>query len=107
MQGKDFNEPLCGCTNDWTSCLIGSCVPCGLVYLQAKAVDTVTNDGMLVPCLLNFIACIGWAINRGKIRERFEYQGNFCGDCILHYFCHCCATLQEYREVQNRLVHQH
>ena len=105
MQKRDFNEALCGCTNDWTSCLIGTFVPCGLCYLQAKAVDIVTQDGMCIPILLQFLGSIGWAINRGKIRGRYDYDGNFCVDCLIHQFCHCCATLQEYREVQARESH--
>ena len=98
---RDFNEPLFGCFKDIPLCLIASCVPCGLCYLQAKAVDTVTNDGMAIPCLLIYFAgCLGAAVNRGKVREVLKYDGSFCGDCCLHCFCSCCAVLQEYREVQ-------
>ena len=97
---KDFNEPLCGCFNDCSSCLIGFCVPCGICYLQAKAVSDATGDGMGTPCLLRGLCCIGAALNRGKIRSHFEYDGSFLGDCFIHWFCTFCASLQEYREVQ-------
>lgn len=98
----DFNEPLCGCFKDINSCLLVTFVPCGLCYLQAKAVDNVTHDGMAVPCMLIYFAgCLGAAVNRGKVREAFGYNGSFCGDCCLHCFCSCCAVLQEYREVTN------
>ena len=96
---------MCGCCNDMGSCLIASCVPFGLCYLQAKAVDEATGDGMGVPCLLWALGCIGAAINRGKIRSQFEYEGSFIGDCFVHWFCTCCATLQEYREVKSKRTH--
>ena len=102
---KDFNEPLCGCCNDAGSCLIATCVPCGLCYLQARAVSDATGDGMGVPCLLWGLGCIGAAINRGKIRSHFDYDGSFIGDLFLHWFCSCCAVLQEYREVKKSGKH--
>jgi len=94
-----FDEPLCGCFSDWTSCLIVTFVPFGDSIGQAMAVDNARSQGLIVPCLLSsFLLCIGGAINRAKVREAYEIQGNFCGDCCIHLWCRPCAICQEYRQ---------
>ena len=100
---SNFNEDLFGCMVDMSVCLWGTCVPCGAQCLQAKAVDKATGQGPLVPCLLvTCCSCIGGAINRGKIRERYGIEGSFVNDCVIWWICGCCAACQEYRETKKR-----
>mmetsp|Transcript_1079 Transcript_1079/g.2635 ORF Transcript_1079/g.2635 Transcript_1079/m.2635 type:complete len:106 (+) Transcript_1079:4754-5071(+) len=99
----DFEEPLFGCFSDLFSCLVTSCVPFGSCYIQASAVTKATEEGMLVPFLLPCcFACVGGALNRGKIRDKYKYAGSFILDCVLHWFLTCCAVTQEYREVNRQ-----
>lgn len=98
-----FDEALCGCLSELCSCLVAWCVPGGYCFLQAKAVDIATQEGMVVPYILPcLLGCIGGAINRGKIREVYKIDGNFVTDCLLHFLCTLCAVTQEYREVNHR-----
>ena len=97
---SNFNEDLFGCFSDLKVCLAGWCLPC---CVQAVAVDKATGTGALIPCLfVCFLGCIGGAINRGKIRERFGIEGSFIVDCLLWWCCAECSACQEYREVRNK-----
>ena len=104
----EFEEPLCGCLSDMTTCLVAFCLPCGVCCLQAKAVDMSTNEGFAGPCLLlvltyHFgVGCIGGAINRMKIKSQFSIKGEFLNECLIWWFCCPCAATQEYREVRKR-----
>ena len=98
-----FQEDLFGCFSDIGSCLWGCLVPCGVVCLQAKAVDKITGNGMVVPCLLLLcLSCIGGAINRGTIRTKLGYKADFLCDCLIWCLCGPCAGCQEYREAKTR-----
>ena len=68
---KGWTEGLFGCTNDITSCLITWCLPGGLCFIQAKAVDKATQQGMFVPyCLVCCLGVLGGALNRETIRNK-------------------------------------
>ena len=98
----DFNEELFGCFSDFVVCL-WSFVPGGICCIQAKAVDKALGEGAIIPYLFPaFLLCIGGALNRGKIRVRYSLEGSFPGDCCLWTFCACCASIQEYKEVNKR-----
>ena len=78
-----FDEELCGCRSDIQSCLIGM-IPGGEFCLQAAAINKIFKDGWAVPYLLDcFLLCIGGALNRGKIRNRFGIEGSFTKDCLI------------------------
>jgi Cys-rich protein (TIGR01571 family) len=99
----DFEQPLFGCLSDLFSCLIVSFIPGGICFIQASAVNRATGEGMVIPFILPCLAaCIGAAINRGKLRDHYKLNGSFVIDCLLHWFCSCCAVTQEYREVNTR-----
>ena len=98
-----FNEDLCGCFSDLTTLLWGCCVPGGILCMQGLAVDRATGQGCAIPYLLVCLcACIGGAINRGKIRDNYGIAGSFINDCLIWWCCAPCAACQEYREVQRR-----
>ena len=98
-----FNESLCSCMEDMPSCLMGSCIPGGCCCLQASAVNKATQKGSCVPYLcVCCLLCIGGAINRGNIRQRYSYDGSFINDCCIWLFCFACAGCQEYRETKRK-----
>jgi len=98
----EFEEPFCGCFNDVPVCLIACCIPGGACYFEAVAVDTVTQEGLVIPFLLPCcLSCIGGAINRGKIRDHYKIDGSFVSDLVLS-ICYLCSATQEYREMKKR-----
>lgn len=103
---EHFGESLCGCAENAGVCLFVCCVPGGGCCVQAKAVDIVKKDGMIVPYLLIcFLACFGAAINRGTIRHKLNIKGSYLNDCLIHWCCGLCAVCQEYREVKGKHKH--
>ena len=99
----NFNEDLFGCFSDLKLCLLACCVPGGVCCLQAEAVYKAYGQSRFVPYLFPFcLACIGGAVNRGKIRERYSLEGSFIVDCLLWWIVPVCASLQEYKEVKSR-----
>ena len=100
----EFHETLFGCASDMTSCLIGLCVPCGIVCLQAQAVKTATGDDSAIGpyCIGLCLGAIGGAINRGTIRRSLNMSGSFIGDCCTWCFCPACSACQEFRETKKR-----
>lgn len=100
---SNFNEDLLGCFSNFKVCFIGWCCPGGICLLQADAVNLANGNGVLVPYLFVYcFGCIGGAINRGKIRDRYNIEGAFWKDCLIWWICPGCAACQEYREVKNR-----
>lgn len=98
-----MDEALFGCFEDWTSCLVVSCVPCGAPIMQALAVDKAQGKGFLIPLLLvAFVGCIGGALNRAQVRTAYNVEGNFIGDCCVHLWCAPCAICQEYRQANRK-----
>jgi Cys-rich protein (TIGR01571 family) len=103
-----FHEELFGCFSNVPVCLWGTFVPAGALCIQASAVNKANNQGAIVPYLLvACLACIGGAVNRGKIRDHFSIEGGFVGDMFIWWFCAPCAACQEYREVLSRHHHGH
>jgi Cys-rich protein (TIGR01571 family) len=103
MAKLNFDEPLCGCFQEWNSCLIVTFVPFGMSAIQAIAVDKAQGKGLVVPFLLSAcIGPIGAAINRDQVRQAYSIEGNFCGGCCIHLWCGPCAVCQEYRQARRK-----
>lgn len=103
LKQTEFDQPLFGCSSDIKSCLIVACLPCGGAIAQGLAVKNATGEGFIVPyCMTILLACIGAAINRGQIRNKYNLEGGFINDFCYHMWCHHCASCQEYREVNVR-----
>mmetsp|Transcript_32944 Transcript_32944/g.57741 ORF Transcript_32944/g.57741 Transcript_32944/m.57741 type:complete len:118 (-) Transcript_32944:342-695(-) len=98
-----FQEGLCTCYNDTFSCIC-VLVPFGVCFLQSKAIALLhQNDAYCLPFLRPLICCCyGAAWNRHEVREEIKIEGDYCSDLLVHMFCPCCATTQEYREVKRR-----
>jgi len=57
----------------------------------------------MVPCLLYILCrCCYAPYQRGKIRDTYNIEGSFIGDCCTHICCAGCAILQESFEVNER-----
>lgn len=101
-----FEKELFGCTKDCGLCYYVMCVPCSHCFVQAKAVDMARDKGMLLPyCIIFWLGCIGGAINRTSIREKFDVKGNFFTDCLVWCCFPQCAVCQEYREAKSKRHH--
>lgn len=95
-----WNAEFCGCLKSVPACCMVGPTLQGLTIFQmgqGKEGSGVKN------CLLaQFTCCIGSALNRGKVRERYDIPGSFITDCLLYMCCGICMGTQEYREVQLR-----
>ncbi|CAG9329920.1 unnamed protein product [Blepharisma stoltei] len=98
-----WEEPLFGCFRDCCSCIIISLCPMAYCVYQGISVKKATGESCLCACCYSAVlCCIGAAINRGKIRDRYLINGSCFSDCLLHCLCGPCAACQEYREVNVR-----
>lgn len=98
-----FQESLCGCVNDIFSCYIAVCCPGGLCYLSARAASESAKQSLcpyfsLAVCC----CCLGSAYNRVVVRRKYNYEGSYWHDLMLHCCCPVCAVTQEYREVMKK-----
>jgi Cys-rich protein (TIGR01571 family) len=106
-----FQESLCGCFSNIPICLIVTFVPFGSCAVQAIAHDHATKEGIMAPLIPIILTgcigccCLGFAMNRGKIRIKYNLNGATCDDICTHYCCSPCAVCQEYREVKKRMKH--
>lgn len=41
-------------------------------------------------------------MKRTELRRQFNIKGNGCEDCLVSYFCHCCAIGQMDTELKQR-----
>ncbi|KAF3178092.1 hypothetical protein TWF106_011165 [Orbilia oligospora] len=101
-----------GCCEDSDKCCIGCCCPCvayGEVHhkMRNKRV-TDYNRCCNGPCwgFCGLMICgaqwIMGMMQRGEARRKYNMKGSGCGDCMRHFFCGCCALIQENREVETR-----
>mmetsp|Transcript_4493 Transcript_4493/g.8663 ORF Transcript_4493/g.8663 Transcript_4493/m.8663 type:complete len:126 (-) Transcript_4493:177-554(-) len=106
-QVKNWQASLFGCFDNAVMCLFAWCVPCGGVCMQAldaKLSNTKDTNAAVMACVCAWcLSCIGAGYNRSKLREIYGISGNFFIDCILHWFCGCCAVTQEWQEVMFRV----
>ncbi|KAK3600304.1 hypothetical protein CHS0354_017478 [Potamilus streckersoni] len=95
----EWSNGLFGCFGDCGTCIITYFLPCITAGKNAEAV----GEGC---CLYGFLSLLGpigiWsrAKIRGKVRESKGVDGDFCMDCLLHWFCGLCALVQEARELK-------
>eukprot|EP00455_Lapot_gusevi_P049681 TRINITY_DN708_c0_g1_i3.p1 TRINITY_DN708_c0_g1~~TRINITY_DN708_c0_g1_i3.p1 ORF type:complete len:212 (+),score=61.85 TRINITY_DN708_c0_g1_i3:539-1174(+) len=117
QQLKGWNTGVCDCFADWETCLCTTC--CG-VSMTAFVYNRTGMGGFVVLSLIFYawltivtlgsyfnggvivILIIGWIFRtyfRAQLRKKYNLQGDLCCDCLLHFFCSCCATAQEARQV--------
>ena len=96
----NWRSSLFDCYSDCFSCWVtGNISAC----LQGESVQIAIGGGCAGPAILaQLLCCIGGAMNRSKIRERFNIPGSCIEDCLCMWCCGLCATCQMYREAKSR-----
>ena len=100
----DWPKNLCGCCRS-IRIFIVSCLICGRSCLSSRIAREIQGDKtskryvsgafLLSACL----CCIGDAINRSRIRRKYEIGGRCLCDCLTHMIFPWCAITQEWRQV--------
>ncbi|TVY27993.1 Protein plant cadmium resistance 7-like [Lachnellula hyalina] len=107
-------------TGDDNLCLKGFCCPC-FVFGKTQArirdpslasYERVNNDCLLWCgancCQASWITTADWHrlrvhsltfLKRSEIRSAYNIQGDHMIDCLSSAFCHCCALIQQEKEV--------
>jgi len=60
---------------------------------QAEIMEIISMSGVIY-----FIVIL--TKTRMVFRSKYKISGNCCTDCLVSYFCTCCATLQMYRHMK-------
>ncbi|XP_046333415.1 protein PLANT CADMIUM RESISTANCE 2-like [Haliotis rufescens] len=94
----EWSNGLFGCFNDCGLCIITYFVPC---YTAGKIAEKTGESCCTYGCLsiLGPIGIYTRAKTRAKVRESKGIEGEFCNDCIMHWFCGICSIIQEAQEV--------
>jgi Cys-rich protein (TIGR01571 family) len=100
----DWPKNICGCCRNIR--IFGvSCLICGQICLSARIAgeiqkDKTSNSYAISAFLLSAcLCCVGSAINRSRIRRKYEIGGCCLCDCLTHMFLPWCAITQEWRQV--------
>ncbi|CAO2825447.1 unnamed protein product [Amaranthus hypochondriacus] len=107
----EFTTGLCDCCNDCSGCCLAFCCPCVSFGRMAEILDqgsvSCCTAGTFYLILATFVG-FQWLYTctyRGKMKALFGFPKSTCDDCCAHFFCHCCALAQEYRELKHRGYH--
>ncbi|WOK94325.1 hypothetical protein Cni_G03027 [Canna indica] len=107
--GKPWTTGLFDCgRNETTNVTLTTCCPCVTFGQIAEILDegnTRCTVASLMYALLVPALCTCWILganNRQQLRQKYNLVQAPAEDCILHFFCPCCALCQEFRELQNR-----
>ncbi len=73
------------------------CGACQLAYQKAAVEEHECGLGDLIPVCC-FPLCCAVSI-RGKIREKYGFEGGFCGDLLTIMYCGLCALSQQTRQL--------
>lgn len=77
-------------------CIKAFCCP---FCFQAKTIEMAFGDDVWITfCLICVKGSFGFALNRNRIREKYQIQGNLCGDCW-DSSTYCCSLMQERKEI--------
>jgi Cys-rich protein (TIGR01571 family) len=103
----DWNKGLFTCFDDLELCCFTFCCHC---FQYAKVSEKFNQNeywsncliytavaAFLTPCLPIFMGKF-----REDIRAKYQLPGSFGEDCCTHCLCHCCALIQETKEVELR-----
>jgi len=99
--GGDWETGLCDCFSDCKVCFVTwLCMPCQIAYQKAAVEEHPCGCGDLIVAWLCTFCC---AVSvRGKIREKYGFEGSCCVDFLTVAFCALCAVTQHTRQLQAR-----
>ncbi|KAI8805011.1 PLAC8 family-domain-containing protein [Cladochytrium replicatum] len=106
FQANQFNASLLGCLADPQKSIIACCCPC--VQFARNAEQLAGDDKCLRYFAYYCLAGVGlgwiWRVN---LREKHGIDGTVTADFCIHCCCHCCALVQEGRELETRASIKH
>lgn len=73
------------------------CGPCQLAYQKAAVEEHECGLGDLIPILCCGFCC--FVSVRGKIREKYGFEGSLIGDILTIMCCGLCALSQQTRQL--------
>ena len=97
---SQWQNGLCNCCKDPCCCIL-QIIPGALCYTWSTSlVKQDPNKSCIVEALKAFICCS--PCQRGSVREGYNIEGSFCGDCCTMCCCGACGVMQVYNEVNDR-----
>lgn len=115
-KSHSWNDPLCACTGDVSTCLTGLVCPC-ILYgrtsyrLSQKSAkkdptDMLGHSAANGHCMAMGLSCGLWwlfpMLQRTRIRHAYKLGGSFGSDLLRGCCCCCCVAVQNEREVRSR-----
>ncbi|KAH8758006.1 hypothetical protein F5883DRAFT_155121, partial [Diaporthe sp. PMI_573] len=108
-----WKEGLLGCCSPISLCCEGCWCPC---IVLGRTIHRMNNKGNMqeyyccnvdcgILCALHALGGCGWIYQswrRGQIRKEYHIGGTSCSDCVASLCCHCCAIIQQEKEVKAR-----
>lgn len=98
-----WNTKLCDCGKDmgsWCLALWCPCIQWGMN--QNKFRGNNTCGCCCAYCVLGPLSFILGGVRRDDMRDKYDIEGDACGDVCAHLFCTSCAIAQEARELTHR-----
>mmetsp|Transcript_76060 Transcript_76060/g.204083 ORF Transcript_76060/g.204083 Transcript_76060/m.204083 type:complete len:165 (+) Transcript_76060:39-533(+) len=97
-----WKSGLCSCCTlpgGTEACFLGLCctsVLYGLAVEKLARPHECVVGGTFVGAFLVHASCglCATCVARGAFREKYGIEGNCCTDCLIAYFCDCCAVIQ-------------
>eukprot|EP01098_Paradermamoeba_levis_P011726 TRINITY_DN5044_c0_g1_i1.p1 TRINITY_DN5044_c0_g1~~TRINITY_DN5044_c0_g1_i1.p1 ORF type:complete len:180 (-),score=24.70 TRINITY_DN5044_c0_g1_i1:251-790(-) len=106
---QPFTHHLCGCCDgeiDWGVFCMSCWCPCIQFGMNVEAAGLGECETY---CLIQLVVsyfvgcpCIVPCLKRTEMRNKYGLMGDPYGDCCTHYWCHCCALIQEAKEIRTR-----
>ncbi|KAK6350480.1 hypothetical protein TWF718_003671 [Orbilia javanica] len=107
-----FEHGMLSCFGDCGKCCVTFWCPCmtyGKIQHRLRHNDLEGYSNCNGACwgfgALMCLCGVQWVmsmIQRGEIRQRYNLKGSGFGDCCRHFWCECCALIQEDRELEAR-----
>mmetsp|Transcript_15525 Transcript_15525/g.17896 ORF Transcript_15525/g.17896 Transcript_15525/m.17896 type:complete len:186 (-) Transcript_15525:213-770(-) len=100
-----FKNSFWGCFDDCGTCLEATFCPC---ILYGRNYDAIHGEGCTQQCFAYLVAayfgahCLIRIDFRKDLKQKFNIPQEEVKDCLLTYFCDCCAISQEAREIKWR-----
>ncbi|KAH8747634.1 hypothetical protein F5883DRAFT_437146 [Diaporthe sp. PMI_573] len=110
---SDWQKGLLGCLSPvglcceacWCPCIIFGCTNHRMKNKGNMQNYYCFNSDCAVICGLYALCGCGWAYQwwrRGEIRKEYQMEKACCSDCVASLCCHCCAIIQQEKEVEAR-----